>query len=79
MGGAMMSMTYAGCHGEIGQRERTPLFTSPNITYRNLTDPQGMIEPDDSRGPTYTGAEIKRAFTQGIDAEGQPLDTSMPR
>ncbi len=55
------------------------MFTAPNITYRNLTDPQGMIEPDGSHGSTYTDAQIKRAVEQGIGADGDPLDTTMPR
>lgn len=55
------------------------MFSAPNITYRNLTDPKGMIEPDGSRGPTYTDAEIQRAVEQGIGPDGDQLDTTMPR
>ncbi len=56
-----------------GQGLRTPLFTSPNITYQNLNDPSEMLEPDGSRGPTYTDEQIMQAITQGTDADGQPL------
>jgi mono/diheme cytochrome c family protein len=78
-GGMMMPMSCAGCHGAEGHGIRTPMFESPNITYRNLTDPAGMREPDGTRGPRYTDALIRRAVTQGIDASGKPLDWPMPR
>jgi len=38
-----------------------------------------MLEPDGTRGPTYTDELIRRAVTQGIDAEGKPLAWPMPR
>src|ERR671939_139734 len=52
-GGMMMRMACANCHGSDGHGLRTPMFISPDITYRNLSDPAGMVEPDGSRGPTY--------------------------
>jgi len=81
-GGMMMGMmvsSCADCHGSDGRGRRTMMFTTPNITYRNLTDPQGMLEPDGQRGHTYTDATIERAITQGLDAEGEPLGSLMPR
>jgi mono/diheme cytochrome c family protein len=78
-GGMMMPMSCAGCHGPDGHGIDTPMFEAPNITYRNLTDPAGMREPDGTRGPRYTDALIRRAVTQGIDASGKPLDWPMPR
>jgi hypothetical protein len=78
-GGMMMPMSCAGGHGAEGHGSGTPMFEGPNITYRNLTDPAGMREPDGTRGPRYTDALIKRAVTQGIDASGKPLDWPMPR
>ncbi len=75
----MMRTSCASCHGLDGHGLRTPMFVSPNITYRNLTDPAGMLEPDGTRGPTYTNDLIRRAIAQGIDAEGKPLDWPMPR
>ena len=38
-----------------------------------------MREPEGSRGPLYTDALIQRAVTQGIDADGKPLEWPMPR
>jgi len=78
-GGMMMRASCADCHGVDGRGLRTPMFASPNTTYRNLTDPAGMLEPDGSRGAIYTDDLIRRAVTQGIDAEGKPLDWPMPR
>ncbi len=78
-GGMPMVMGCAGCHGPDGRGLRTPMFISPDITYRNLTDPGGMVEPDGSRGPRYTDELIRRAITVGVDAEGRPLAWPMPR
>ena len=70
-GGMMMGMACANCHGGDAHGLRTPMFTSPDITYRNLTDPAGMLEPDGDRGPTYTDDLIRQAVTQGIRRRGQ--------
>lgn len=78
-GGMMMRMACANCHGANGHGLYTMMFVSPNITYKNLTDPAGLLEPNGGRGPTYTDELIKRAITQGIDAEGTPLQWPMPR
>ncbi len=80
-GGAGMMMTAgcASCHGYDGLGRVTMMFTTPNITYANLTDPAGMVDPDGSRGPTYTDDLIRRAITQGVDADGSALSTTMPR
>jgi len=78
MGGGMMGDGCAGCHGSDGHGRRTATFTSPNITYGNLTDPQGMLMPDGTRGPAYTDAGIRTAVTRGIDPEGSQLEAPMP-
>lgn len=80
MGGGMMGTAgCASCHGPQGQGEQMPMFTAPNITYSNLTKSGGMIEMDGSRGPTYTDALIKRAVESGVGADGDTLDSTMPR
>jgi hypothetical protein len=80
-GGSMMMGTSgcASCHGYDGLGRTMMMFTTPNITYANLTDPLGMVDPDGSRGPTYTDDLIRRAVTQGIDAHGTALSPVMPR
>ena len=75
----MMRVSCADCHGSDGQGRRTMMFTTPNITYSNLTDPEGMKEPGGERGHTYTDDMIRRAITKGLDAEDEPLDSVMPR
>lgn len=79
MGGGMMDAGCATCHGAGGHGRTTPAFTSPNITYSNLTDPEGMLMPDGTRGPTYTDAGIMKAVTQGIDPEDSRLEAPMPQ
>lgn len=78
-GGMMMRMACANCHGANGRGLFTPMFVSPNITYENLTDPAGMLEPSGERGPAYTDELIRQAITQGVDSEGKPLRWPMPR
>ncbi len=75
----MMRASCASCHGLDGHGLRTPMFVGPNITYRNLTDSAGMLEPDGTRGPIYTDDLIRRAVAQGTDTEDKPLDWPMPR
>ncbi len=77
--GMMMSSGCASCHGYDGLGRTLMMFTTPNITYANLTDPSGMLDPDGTRGPTYTDELIRRAVTQGLDAGGGALSTIMPR
>ncbi len=77
--GMMGTSGCASCHGLDGHGRTTMMFTSPDVTYANLTDPAGMLAPDGSRGTTYTDDLIRRAVTQGVDADGQPLSTAMPR
>jgi mono/diheme cytochrome c family protein len=79
MGGGMMAGGCAACHGLDGRGRVQPTFTAPDITYPNLTDPSGMLQPDGSRGPTYTDAAIHKAVTQGIDPEGGKLAQPMPQ
>jgi mono/diheme cytochrome c family protein len=79
-GGPMMSMACSDCHGPDGRGLRTPMFVSPDIRYRNLTDPAGMVEPDGTRGPQYrSDEEIRRAITDGIGPDGASLAWPMPR
>ena len=79
MGGGMMMSGCASCHGSDGRGRSTMMFTAPDITYGNLTDPRGMVQPDGSRGPTYTDATLRTAVTRGIDPEGNHLEWPMPQ
>jgi hypothetical protein len=78
-GGMMMRTGCASCHGTDGRGRSTGMFVSPDITYANLTDAAGMREPDGSRGHTFDDEAIRRAVTEGIDAEGEPVAWPMPQ
>lgn len=79
-GPAMMAASgCANCHGENGHGASTMMFSAPDITYGNLTDPAGMHEMDGTRGPTYDDEEIRRAVVDGVGADGDELSWSMPR
>ena len=78
-GGGMTGGGCANCHGSDGHGRSTQQFTSPNITYSNLTDPKGMLMPDGTRGPTYTDATIRTAVTIGVDPTGAHLEAPMPQ
>lgn len=77
--GMGMMNACASCHGLDGHGRQTMMFTAPNVTYANVTDPSGMLEPDGTRGPRYTDDLIRRAVVQGIGGDGVALDTTMPR
>ena len=79
MGGGMMRLSCASCHGTDGHGLTTQQFTSPDITYSNLTDPQGMLMPDGTRDVTYTDAGLRKAITTGVDPEGSQLEWPMPQ
>ncbi len=79
MGNGMMGGGCASCHGSDGRGRITAGFTAPDITYGNLTDPQGMLEPDGGRGHTFTDAGIKTAVIQGLDPGGSRLEAPMPQ
>ena len=55
------------------------MFVAPDITYGNLTDSRGMLEPDGTRGPVFTDESIRTAVTEGVDPEGDHLSWPMPR
>jgi mono/diheme cytochrome c family protein len=69
----------ASCHGSKGHGPRSLVRITPNITYANLTDPRGILQPDGRRGPSFTDQTIRRAITAGVDPRGAILATTMPR
>jgi Cytochrome c len=60
MGGGMMAAGCANCHGLDGRGRVTQTFTAPDITYANLTDPAGMMQPDGSRSSAYADTAFSR-------------------
>lgn len=78
MGGRMM--TCASCHGPDGRGRRIRMmmrvFEAPDIRYRTLTTEEHGEEMEHE---PYTDEDVKRAITQGIEPNGEPLDWPMPR
>lgn len=77
--GMMGGAGCASCHGTGGHGSSTMMLTAPDITYANLTDPAGMIEPDGGHGMVYADTLIRRAVIEGIGADGETLPAAMPR
>lgn len=80
MGGGMM--TSASCHGPDGRGGRVQMmmhvFETPDIRYQTLTAEE-MENEEEEAHPPYTDEDIRRAITQGIEPNGEPLDWPMPR
>ncbi len=66
-------MACVSCHGSDGKGGHVQMMMTtvqvPDIRYSTLTQ----------SAPAYTDETIKRAVTQGLDAEGKPLNWPMPR
>jgi cytochrome c oxidase subunit 2 len=69
----------ASCHGPNG-RGGAPVMMGteipPDIRYHHL------IEEEHEAGeahPPYTDETIKRAITEGVEPDGEPMDLTMPR
>jgi len=78
MGGGMM--TCASCHGADGRGGRVwmmmRVFEAPDIRYQTLTSEEHGEEMEHA---PYTDEDIKRAITEGIEPDGEPLEWPMPR
>jgi len=85
MGMGMMRggmMPCANCHGSDGRGGRVRmmmrLFEAPDIRHRTLTSEEHGEEGEHGHEP-YTDEDIRRAITEGIEPDGEPLDWPMPR
>jgi len=78
MGGR--TLPCATCHGADGRGGRVRImmqtFEAPDIRYRALTAEE---HGEGEMGHTYTDEAIKRAITEGIEPDGEPLEWPMPR
>jgi mono/diheme cytochrome c family protein len=78
-------MTCASCHGPDGCRGEIQMMMRvigvPGIRYETLTsEEQGDHgEEGEEEHKPYTEETIKRAITEGVEADGEPLDWPMPR
>jgi cytochrome c oxidase subunit II len=80
-GMANRRLACASCHGEYGEggtfRMMMGVYEAPNIQYQVLTN-EAHADEHEEHGP-YTDETLKRAITEGLDADGQPLEWVMPR
>jgi cytochrome c oxidase subunit II len=80
-GMANRRLACANCHGEKGEggtfRMMMGVYEAPNIQYQVLTT-EAHADEHEEHGP-YTEETLKRAITEGLDADGQPLEWVMPR
>jgi hypothetical protein len=79
--GGIVGLVAGGCstcHGKYGRRLRSAGISVPNITYSNLTDPQGILLPNGRHGPSYTDQTLRRTLTTGRTRTGS-LSPAMPR
>jgi cytochrome c oxidase subunit II len=71
----------ADCHGDDGQggqaRMMMESFEAPAITWDSLTGEHGDHGVDGH--PPYDEESLKRAIRDGVDPEGNRLDSLMPR
>lgn len=81
MGGMMRGkLACVSCHGVDGQGGRVRLmmytFTAPDIRYEALTSKEHV---EGEAHEPFTDEAIKRAITEGVEPDGEPLDWPMPR
>ena len=74
-------MTCVACHGPDGEggvvRRMMQTFEAPNIQYDNLTS-EGHGDEHEEHEP-YTEETLRRAITEGVGPDGEPLEWMMPR
>jgi hypothetical protein len=74
-------MACVDCHGENGEGGTVQMmmgtYEAPNIQFQTLA---GEAHGDDhEEHETYTEADLKRAITEGVGPDGDPLEWVMPR
>ena len=76
----MEGVGCAMCHGEDGRGDMMHGIPAPDITFSNLTAPDGHEhEFSNRRHPAFTRETIKAAVVAGIDPAGNTLHEEMPR
>jgi mono/diheme cytochrome c family protein len=76
----MEGVGCAMCHGEDGRGGMMHGIPAPDITFSNLTDPNGHEhEFSNRRHPAFNRETIKAAVVAGLDPAGNPLNEEMPR
>jgi mono/diheme cytochrome c family protein len=76
----MEGVGCAMCHGPDGRGGMMHGIPAPDITFANLTNPQGHEhEFGGRRHPPFNRETIKAAVVAGIDPAGNTLHEEMPR
>ena len=78
--GMMGNVVCANCHGEDGRGGRVGMMFGsvdiPDIRYSTLTTARSE---GTATIPAWTDADIARAIRDGVEPNGQPLKSPMPR
>jgi mono/diheme cytochrome c family protein len=73
----------ASCHGPDGQGGAPVMMGTeipPDIRYHHLIEEEHEEEHEEEEAhPPYTDETIKRAITEGVEPDGEPMDLTMPR
>ena len=69
----------ANCHGADGLGRPEGGVRPANITWSELAKPYGHVHETGRRHSAFDEASLRRALTEGVDPEGNPLDGAMPR
>ena len=86
--GMMHADSCVDCHGRDGKGGEPPMMCSknpPDIRYASLVEGEHgghgdeAEEGEEEGHAPYTDDLIKRAITLGLEADGEPLDSCMPR
>jgi ABC-type branched-subunit amino acid transport system substrate-binding protein/cytochrome c553 len=80
-GGALSAalVTCAGCHGRDGLGRPEGGIFPPDVTWNVLSKSSGATDRLNRRRPAYTEATLARALSLGVDPDGRPFGSGMPR
>lgn len=73
------AMPCVNCHGDDGLGRPESGIIPSNVTWGYLTTSYGLRHRDGRTHPAYTEETAARAIVDGIDPDGNRLDTAMPR
>ena len=80
---SMHGGSCASCHGPDGRGGAPAMMGTeipPDIRYHHLTEEEHEEEHEAGEAhPSYTDETIKRAITEGVEPDGEPMDMTMPR
>ena len=72
-------MACVNCHARSGQGKPRDGINPSNITWKELTKPDGVTHASGRKHPAYTERGLESAITRGLDPAGNKLLSAMPR